>query len=323
FILINPGFHKNIPPFPKKIGVITSASGAALRDILTTLKRRMSQIEVIIYPTMVQGKGSELQIANAINLANQRNEVEVLIVARGGGSLEDLWSFNEEIVVESIYQSKIPIISGVGHETDFTMADFAADLRAPTPTGAAELVSPNREELSKELNNYLYRLKHILLNRYTEASQRLDLLARLLIHPEQILQRQQQTLRHYNSLLKNTLSEKLNYQQLKLQQYLLILQKNRPEIGELKTELQQFKSNLMHEMQMLMYSKKNRLNTLSQLIEAVSPKKIQERGYSIVTDIDGNIVTSSKKLKNNQRLKINFIDGETKVIVDNQLELFN
>ncbi|QRN40635.1 MAG: exodeoxyribonuclease VII large subunit [Neisseriaceae bacterium] len=314
---------KSIPFFPKKIGVITSASGAALRDILTTLKRRMSQIGIVIYPVMVQGKDSAVQIANAINLANNRDEVDILIVARGGGSLEDLWSFNEEIVVESIYQSKIPVVSGVGHETDFTLTDFVADLRAPTPTGAAELVSPNKEDLLKELNSYLYRIQQILLNRYNEASQRLDLLARLLIKPSQILNGKKQGLTHYHVLLKNEISEKLNYYHLKLQRYILSLQKNRPEIGELKKELQYIKNSLLHEWQMLIHTKKSTLTTFSQLIEAVSPKKMQERGYSIVTDINGNVVSSSRKLKNNQRLKINFIDGQTKVIVDSQLDLFN
>ncbi|MEK9940272.1 MAG: exodeoxyribonuclease VII large subunit, partial [Methylotenera sp.] len=142
---------KPIPAHPKQIGIVTSADAAALRDVLTTLKRRMPNIPVVIYPTPVQGKGAAELIANAIHTANQRAECDVLIICRGGGSIEDLWQFNEEIVARAIAQSNIPTISGVGHETDFTIADFVADMRAATPTAAAELAAPARDSLLQGL----------------------------------------------------------------------------------------------------------------------------------------------------------------------------
>ena len=158
---------KILPTFPKQIGLITSATGAAVRDMLIVLKRRAPSIPIIIYPTLVQGAAAATAIVNAIQTANQRNECDVLILARGGGSLEDLWPFNEEIVAHAIYQSKIPMISGVGHEVDFTIADFVADVRAPTPSAAAEMVASDQSELLAKLarsQKQLLRLAHHALN---------------------------------------------------------------------------------------------------------------------------------------------------------------
>ena len=149
---------KELPQYPRCVGVITSPTGAALRDILTTIKRRYPIAKIIVYPALVQGNNAAKSIAKAITLANARAESEVLIVGRGGGSIEELWAFNEEIVAESIYDSDIPIISAVGHETDFTIADFVADMRAPTPTGAAELAVPHLNEILERLMNRKNRL---------------------------------------------------------------------------------------------------------------------------------------------------------------------
>ncbi|MBQ9724189.1 MAG: exodeoxyribonuclease VII large subunit, partial [Neisseriaceae bacterium] len=150
--LFDTAKKRPIPTCPQKIGIITSPAAAALRDVVTTLRRRMPNIEIIVYPTAVQGKGSENEIAAAIHTANERREVDTLIVCRGGGSIEDLWAFNEEITVRAVANSALPIVSGVGHETDFTLCDFAADMRAATPTAAAELCSPDKEELLLQIN---------------------------------------------------------------------------------------------------------------------------------------------------------------------------
>lgn len=186
--LFEASTKRPIPAFPKTIGIVTSADAAALRDVLTTLKRRNPSVLVIIYPTPVQGKGAAVRIAEAINIANQRAEVDTLIVCRGGGSLEDLWSFNEEIVARAVYQSQIPVISGVGHETDFTICDFVADLRAATPTAAAELacsdisaLQNNLRQIAKSMAQRMDRLIH------THA-QRLDYLAKRLVSPTQKIQ---------------------------------------------------------------------------------------------------------------------------------------
>ncbi|MDO8960590.1 MAG: exodeoxyribonuclease VII large subunit [Methylophilus sp.] len=179
---------KSIPQYPKAIGIITSADAAALRDVLTTLKRRNPSISVVIYPTPVQGKGAAQMIANAISIASQRNEVDTLIVCRGGGSLEDLWQFNEEIVARAIYDSHIPVISGVGHETDFTIADFVADLRAATPTAAAELACSDMLAMRNQVLMLSKSIQQRLQKRMQSEAQRLDYLTRRLISPAQKLE---------------------------------------------------------------------------------------------------------------------------------------
>ena len=185
-----------IPAHPRKIGIVTSADAAALHDVLTTLKRRMPTIPVIIYPTPVQGKGVALQIAAAINTAAARAECDVLIICRGGGSIEDLWQFNEEVVARAIAACSIPTISGVGHETDFTIADFAADRRAPTPTAAAEMVTPDRAALLQTLHRAHQDMKRQLTYLLSRRMQQLDFLARRLLSPAQQLSHKINHLQH-------------------------------------------------------------------------------------------------------------------------------
>jgi len=206
-----------IPRHPRQIGIVTSADAAALRDVLTTLKRRMPNIPVIIYPTPVQGKGAAELIANAINTADERAECDVLIICRGGGSIEDLWQFNEEIVARAIASCRIPTISGVGHETDFTICDFVADMRAATPTAAAELVTPSRDALLnsiRQLKLQLTKNMQFLLNQRTQA---LDFLARRLISPSQQIEQQKLQLAQAAYRLQNAIG-----QQLKTRQYSLL-----------------------------------------------------------------------------------------------------
>ncbi|PKO92983.1 MAG: exodeoxyribonuclease VII large subunit [Betaproteobacteria bacterium HGW-Betaproteobacteria-1] len=217
-----------IPAFPKQIGIVTSADAAALHDVLTTLRRRMPGIPVVIYPTPVQGKGAANLIANAIETASRRAECDVLIVCRGGGSIEDLWQFNEEIVARAIVNCSMPVISGVGHETDFTIADFAADRRAPTPTAAAEMATPNREALLNTLlqqQQSLQRGMSYKLNRYM---QQLDFLARRLLSPAQQLTHKQENLTQLGTRLQNSMQQILGKQQEKLLRLTLNLQHLNP-----------------------------------------------------------------------------------------------
>lgn len=211
--LFDAAFKQAIPKHPRAIGIVTSPDAAALRDVLTTLKRRNSNIKVIIYPTPVQGKGAAPLIAGAIRTANAREEVDTLIICRGGGSLEDLWPFNEEIVARAIDDSAIPIISGVGHETDFTICDFVADMRAATPTAAAELACPDKTVIKNQLANLQNALnKHIqwLLQQH---AQKLDYLARRLISPVQQLENQKQQLNQLAHRLEMALQRRLQTQQ--------------------------------------------------------------------------------------------------------------
>ncbi len=192
--LFDAAFKKPLPSHPKKIGIVTSPDAAALRDVLTTLKRRMPSIQIVIYPTPVQGKGVAIQIADAIQLANERAECDVLIICRGGGSIEDLWQFNEEIVARAIFECSIPIISGVGHETDFTICDFVADIRAATPTAAAELATPSRENILGTLNQLKQQLSQMMQYQINQHAQALDYLSRRLISPAQQIEQQKSQL---------------------------------------------------------------------------------------------------------------------------------
>lgn len=216
--LFDPAFKQAIPAHPKQIGIVTSPDAAALHDVLTTLKRRMPSIPVVIYPTSVQGKGAAAQIAKAINSAHERNECDVLIICRGGGSMEDLWQFNEEVVARAITNCRIPSISGVGHETDFTICDFVADARAATPTAAAELVSPSREVLLNRLNQLGVRLNKNCQDIFNQREQMLDYLARRLVSPTQQIAQQKKQLAQVSNRLSLAIKQQLQHQQNNLSQ---------------------------------------------------------------------------------------------------------
>lgn len=209
--------HKKLlPKLPRCIGVITSPTGAAIRDILSILKRRCSGVSVIIYPTQVQGAESASQIVTALQVANERCECELLILARGGGSLEDLWSFNEEIVARAIFASAIPIISAVGHETDFTIADFVADVRAPTPSAAAELAVPNTVEWSAGLTGLKQRLINLIQHKLQQASWSVKNLKSRLRHPSYYLSQQAQRLDELEHRLHLGIQHQITYWQHRL-----------------------------------------------------------------------------------------------------------
>lgn len=215
--LFDAASKRAIPKHPQQIGIVTSADAAALRDVLTTLKRRMPSIPIIIYPTPVQGRGVAQLIANAINTANARAECDVLIICRGGGSIEDLWQFNEEIVARAIAACSIPTISGVGHETDFTICDFVADIRAATPTAAAELATPSREAILGSLKQLKLQLIKSIQLALNQKAQALDYLARRLISPTQQIEQQKMRLLQLASRLNMSISQQLQTKQQHLQ----------------------------------------------------------------------------------------------------------
>jgi exodeoxyribonuclease VII large subunit len=194
--LFDPGAKRPIPDYPRQIGVVTSLAAAALRDVLTCLRRRNASIPVVVYPAPVQGEGAAAKLVQALAAANRRAECDVLLLVRGGGSIEDLWQFNEEALARAIRASAIPVVVGVGHETDFTIADFAADQRAPTPTAAAELVSPPRDALLALVAESAYRLQRETERRLEYAMQTVDALARRLVHPAERLRNLCQHLAH-------------------------------------------------------------------------------------------------------------------------------
>ncbi|MBI1942026.1 MAG: exodeoxyribonuclease VII large subunit [Betaproteobacteria bacterium] len=207
--LFDPAAKRAVPGHPRRIGIVTSLAAAALRDVLTTLARRNPSIPVVVYPAPVQGDGAATRLAQALDTANLRAECDVLLLVRGGGSIEDLWQFNEEAVARAIRASKIPVVVGVGHETDFTIADFAADQRAPTPTAAAELVSPSRAALLARVAELGFRISRETSRRIEYAMQAVDTLARRLVHPAERLRASWQHLAHLGARLSAATARRL------------------------------------------------------------------------------------------------------------------
>ena len=213
--LFDPATRRPLPTHPRALAIVTSPQAAALQDVLKTLQRRAPHLPIEIYPTPVQGEGAGEKIAAAINLAGQSG-CDAIILCRGGGSIEDLWAFNDEAVARAIRASKIPVVSGVGHETDFTIADFAADLRAPTPTAAAELLSPDREALLARLSQLNRQMRQQTNRSLAERAQQLDWLASRLTHPAQRLQQQRESLRHQGFRLSNAARWQISAAKMKL-----------------------------------------------------------------------------------------------------------
>jgi len=207
--LFDPDAKRPIPDHPKQIGVVTSLAAAALRDVLTTLRRRNPSIPVIVYPAPVQGEGAAAKLAQVLATANARAECDVLLLVRGGGSIEDLWQFNEEALARAIRASAIPVVVGVGHETDFTIADFAADQRAPTPTAAAELVSPSLEALRGRISETVLRISRQTARKIEYAMQAVDALARRLVHPAERLRASRQHLVHLAARLATAMKHQI------------------------------------------------------------------------------------------------------------------
>ena len=304
-----------LPERPRAIGIVTSLAAAALRDVVTTLKRRAPEIPVMIYPTAVQGAGSELQIAQAIQTASQRAEVDVLIVCRGGGSIEDLWAFNEEPVVRAIEACVMPVVSGVGHETDFTLSDFVADVRAPTPTAAAELVSPNRMETLAKLAQWQGRLKDILQQRYYDASQKTDWLARQIRHPRQKLEEQRVYINGLQHNLRFAVQQNRRFHAQRFERVQQAWQHTKPDVSQARREVAHFQTALSQSFAALLEQRRHTLTAQAALLAAVSPQQILARGFSVVTDSRGQVVRDAAALKQGQKLHLRFADGETDVRV--------
>ncbi|APG50153.1 TPA: exodeoxyribonuclease VII large subunit [Providencia stuartii] len=306
--------HKQPLPSPaKRIGVITSATGAALHDILHILRRRDPSLPVVIYPTAVQGDQAPAQIARAIELANKRGECDVLIVGRGGGSLEDLWAFNEEIVARAIFASRLPIVSAVGHETDITIADFVADVRAPTPSAAAELVSRNQVELIRQLHSAQQRLEMAMDYYLAGQQQRFSRLQHRLQqqHPQLRLARQQHQLSLLNQKLTQTITRRLQTAQLRHDQLQrrLSQQDLRPQLQRQHRSLQQTQYHLQNMMTELLNSYKQRFAVACSKMETVSPLATLARGFSISETSDGAVLKKTSQVKLGQKLKTRLNDG--------------
>lgn len=263
---------RELPLLPKQIGIVTSPQAAALRDVLRTLSNRMPNVPVVLYPTPVQGEGAGQKIAAAIRSASERADCDVLIVCRGGGSIEDLWAFNEEVVARAIADSHIPVVSGVGHETDFTITDFVADLRAATPTAAAQAVVPDGQEWRQRLLQLQKRFSRAANRRFEQAMQQLDFTQRRLVHPAQRIQLQSERLATVRQRWQRAMGRSLE-------------------------------------------QRMTRLSSMQQHLQHLDPSQVLARGYSLVRDAKGNIVSTSAQVAEGASLDITFAQGGAGVVV--------
>ncbi|TOG47336.1 exodeoxyribonuclease VII large subunit [Vibrio parahaemolyticus] len=305
---------QTLPEHPKCVGVITSKTGAALHDILDVLKRRDPSLPVVIYPTTVQGEAAAIEIAQAIGRANSRNECDVLIVGRGGGSLEDLWCFNNEILARTIAASQIPIISAVGHEVDMTIADFVADVRAPTPSAAAELVSRDNSHKDQSLVAKQHKLasamRYYLAQQKQQSAQLLHRLERQ--HPSYQLQRQSQQLDELDMRLRRAMQHFIDTRQQAVERKHHRLQLNSPikHLAQQKSRLERVEHKLMDAMDRKLLTMRHQLAIAAEKLDTVSPLATLKRGYSITQTDQGKVVTSADDVKTGDLLVTRLANGE-------------
>ena len=313
--LFDTGRKRDLPLLPRQIGIVTSPQAAALRDVLRTLANRMPNVPVVLYPTPVQGEGAAQKIAQAIKSASQRAECDVLIVCRGGGSIEDLWAFNEEVVARAIAASHIPVVSGVGHETDFTIADFVADLRAATPTAAAQAVVPDRQELRQRLAQFRQHLLRAASRRFEQGMQQVDYLQRRLVHPSQRIQQQSERLGGLQQRMRLAHAYTVQHQQGRWNSLWQRLRGQRPDVARLQEQQTNHARRLIAAVHNTLDRHAARLLALQQHLQLLDPQQVLARGYSMVRDAQGNIVVSSERIVLGERLDITFAQGGARAVV--------
>ena len=314
--LFDNQLKRPLPAHPKVIGIVTSPQAAALRDVLTTLRRRAPQIPVVLYPTQVQGDTAPAQIVAAIGAASRRQDADVLIVCRGGGSIEDLWAFNDEQVARAIRACRLPVISGVGHETDFTIADFAADVRAPTPTAAAELVSPDRDALLARLAELDFRLGRAMHHRLDRASQQLDRLALRLTHPGERIARQRERLAQAEYRLHQHWARRQELARLQVVHLQTRLLRARPSQERQQALLASNRQQLARAISTQLERQHHRLAALSARLDALDPQAVLARGYAIVENARGQAVLDPAALAQNERVTLRLALGNTGARID-------
>lgn len=304
--LFNEATKKLLPRFPRVIGVITSSDGAALRDVLSTLLRRNRSVSIIIYPILVQGAAATSGICNAITKANERNEVDALIICRGGGSIEDLWSFNTESVAYAIFNSILPVISAVGHETDFTIADFVADTRAPTPTAAAEIISEGSNQILSTIDVYLNSMTKMFERKIEQSQLKLNFLERRLISPIQRIAGQKDLLKSYEKRMLLNINAKLESYRNKITRTIIQLPPPKQLIQEKKEQIDTLRRRLEINTRSQITSYSSKILSIKKNLLMLNPKSILKRGYSIVQDVDEKILRDTKNISVDDN--IDFID---------------
>lgn len=319
--LFDARHKKPLPRLPSRIGVITSPTGAALRDILTVLKRRFPSTPVVIYPAKVQGADAPGELRHALNLAVKRGECDVLILARGGGSLEDLWAFNDEALARAVHACPIPVVSGVGHEVDFTIADFVADLRAPTPSAAAEAVSPDGAEWLERLVRLENRLGQRLQSRLAHDKRVLSFLEKRLEtqHPQRRLQAWMQRLDELEPRLHRALRARIATGRERLAVRIQRLERQHPagRLGPLRDRALQLHARLHTAMGRRLETQNNRMAQASRALETVSPLSTLQRGYAIARrQRDGLILRAARDIRPGERMETRLAEGTLVSVVE-------
>ena len=317
--LFQDRFKQVIPQFANRIGVVTSRSGAVIQDIITTVSRRFPGVEIVLYPTKVQGEGAAEEIARNIAKANERDDLDVLIIGRGGGSIEDLWAFNEEIVVRSIFESRLPIISSVGHETDVTLSDFVADKRAATPTAAAELATPvTKLDLLTYLKNQERRMATAVQNTLSKKEKALKVLSQSVIfrQPERLYDGYLQRLDQLQLRLKQSVNSELVRQDQRVLELIHRLEQLSPinKVHRYQDRLLQFKKLLRSQMAVVYDAKVAEVKRLSEALLMLDTSRIVARGYAIVKKED-TVVSSAKDLKKTDQVTLMMRDGQVELEV--------
>lgn len=314
--LFDPARKRPLPPHPRTVGIVTSARAAALRDVLIVLRRRMPGLPVIVYPTLVQGEGAAEQIAAALDRAGSRTECDVLVLCRGGGSIEDLWAFNEEKVARALARCALPVVCGVGHETDVTMADFVADARAPTPSAAAALVCPDRGELMRRLAQVHGRLHRCLMHELAQRAQQLDFLERRVVHPGQRVVRQQALLADRHERLRQCFARRLREAQIALDALQHRLARVRPDAAALASRMDALQRRFWRAARADLERRGREVERVGLNLAHLDPRQVLERGYSIVRSEDGRIVRRAQQLHAGERVRLEFAQGRAAARVD-------
>lgn len=307
---------KDLPKYPRRIAVVTSPTGAVWQDILSVFARRAPQIALTQVPTAVQGKEATAQIVQALKLAD-RGQFDAIILARGGGSLEDLWCFNEEIVARTIADSITPIVSAIGHETDISISDFVADVRAPTPTAAAELLAPERQALLQRIDYLQQRLQRRLSDRLKTLNQQLHGLNARIRHPKQRIEQSMQRLDELELRLTRACTQLLqsNQQQVQLWQARLQIQHPQTLLNQQQQWLTHLQQALTKNMAMLLNTEQKKLKGMAQALHLVSPLATLDRGYSILRDENQQVIRSNQQVRSGQQLQAHLAEGQLRIQV--------
>ena len=300
-----------LPFLPKNIALVTSPQGAAVRDFLAQAKKRCPSTNISIMPVAVQGDGAAAEIARAIAELNRLKRWEVIVLCRGGGSLEDLWAFNEEELARAVAASEIPVVSAVGHEVDFTITDFVADLRAPTPTAAAQMILPEQEVLTAKIGEWERRLAGTMRRRLLDAEQKLLSAQRLLRDPTRLLAQHNMRLDHLQAELGHAMRRHLHHHQERLNRFQSILQQRDPrrELARQRSRLQENSLRLGFLIHHLLGKKRNQLSRQAAILDAVSPLAVLSRGYAIPRRADGSVLRSTRQASPGEEISLTLHDG--------------